>query len=345
LIGTATEASLDNLISGSESKIKALASLLGISFTQAMDKDFLTGFGEDLGSELVDAQEMLRKFREGDLSALSPELLAVYKDLEKRVNSDVARKNVDAILSKGIIGDIQARIDALNDVISTIGDIEDTEAKKALLALNADLKTIQDDVRTGKREELDTLEEQIALIDDMILALEGVAGATELILDLQEQRVNMQKRLNAETGIEAYTTGESGATLSALMAELEQIERDITTGAVRGGTAETVGRQVSILDRIIANLKAQGAGADVIGQFEEQKANLLRGFYGDAGFAARAGTGEAVGLSIPTGGTTNTSNTTNNQLVVNGQTMEADIVGWIMDEISRRYGVNILQGA
>jgi hypothetical protein len=102
---------------------------------------------------------------------------------------------------------------------------------------------------------------------------------------------------------------------------------------------------VSILDRIIANLKAQGAGADVIGQFEEQKANLLRGFYGDAGFAARAGTGEAVGLSIPTGGTTNTNNTTNNQLVVNGQTMEADIVGWIMDEISRRYGVNILQGA
>lgn len=375
-LGSATEAGLTTGIESAKIKAEQLANIIGVALDDLYDPQKLAAFGENLANEMLGIEKYLTtdlqkivestigfsgKYGSQDIFGveslieqmpyMEDQIISIAAEIQKRVRAGMSKSQGEYsfyyLLNKAIEEQnelLAQRKEIYDEILETVSKIQDDTASEKILKMQQELQQIQDDVSTGKRDETESLDDQIALYGDMILALEGVAGANALILSLKKEQYALQQKLNAETDISAYKAGAAGQQLTALVAQLEAIQRQITTGAMRAGTVDTVSQQVGILDAIIANLTAQGAGAEVIGEFEKQRAEILKGLYGETGFAARSGTGTAVGLSIPnvTGGTTNT--TTNNTLSINNQTLQTDLIGWIMDELSKKYGVNIING-
>ena len=203
--------------------------------------------------------------------------------------------------------------------------------------------------------------EQIDNALEYLRTLEPTQEVLDAIDDLLLKQINLQKQLNQESAKGLDIEDEK---LRNLLAQREELERDIAAGYVREGTASTVAQQAAILRQIIARAKELGLSRDDYFQYEEALANLMEGFAGSSytgktGFGYTPGVEDFVG-NMPIGSSafqtsmntaraarSSTSNiTTNTQNVtINGQAMvpNQEFVDGLRVLTRRVYGKDIIK--
>jgi hypothetical protein len=239
--------------------------------------------------------------------------------------------------------------------------LEDLLPIEQVQSFRDEINRIQDAVDTGRMSEEEARDAMIEQYDAAIASLQGVAGAEDLILELEKERYRLQKGITDESEKGLDIEDEK---LRNLLAQREELERNIAAGYVREGTSGTVSQQAAILRQIIARAKELGMSRDDYFQYEEALANLMSGFAGSSytgktGFGYTPGVEDFVG-NMPIGSSafqtsmntaraarSSTSNiTTNTQNVtINGQAMvpNQEFVDGLRVLTRRVYGKDIIK--
>lgn len=258
----------------------------------------------------------------------------------------------------------QALLDIAEQTATWYKQLEDSQIKKGLAKTNDELDRINKKFEIGEitqEEMVKRSSEQIDNALEYLRALEPTQEVLDAIDDLLLQQINLQKQLNDESAKGLDIEDEK---LRNLLAQREELERNIAAGYVREGTSDTVSQQAAILRQIIARAKEIGLSRDDYFQYEEALANLMSGFAGSSytgktGFGYTPGVEDFVG-NMPIGSRefqtsmntarasrSSTSNiTTNTQNVtINGQAMvpNQEFVDGLRVLTKRVYGKDIIK--
>lgn len=329
---------------------------IAVSASSALDKLYgpdsamsLTAGREGLGGEryALDSMLMALGFSSEEAMSVSTEKIAEMivksRDLLARQIRLGGKDSPAALLE-------QERLNALEVAGAAMVSYNEKKMKSVLVENRDKLKKIQHEISTGTLNENDTLAEQVSIYDDMIASLQGVAGAEQMINDLEEERFGIQQRIIANNKAEeerlkglAVADKYKGGGLPDSLSKLAKLRADIESGALRGGTLPVLMAEQTLLQNIIGSLKAQGASAEEIAPFATQLANLAKSGLGDRGFAAASGSGSAVTIpNLPSFGMGSSSitNSTTNQFMVNGQAISLPDNLWqlIGETVTRQTG-------
>lgn len=380
LYGDESELEIGIRIKGYQDEISKATSKY---FFGGKTKEELAALYDDITDKVIDKKSYLFQLSYNDLNHSA----AVQAAVKKRIRewfaetygsaADVMMKNYGVLNEAGEIS-----IKAWTQVRGTIGSLDDTvlEALKSTvtwmrqltddqvkhaLADDADkLERIQNLQKTGVLTAEEAVAQQLAVLDASIAELKllgDVQEAKDAILKLEADKIDLIKQLNQESAKGLDIEDEK---LRNLLAQREELERNIAAGYVRKGTSGTVSQQAAILRQIIARAKELGLSRDDYFQYEEALANLMEGFAGSS-YTGKTGYGYTPGVedfvgNMPIGSRefqtsmntarasrSSTSNiTTNTQNVtINGQAMlpNQEFVDGLRVLTKRVYGKDIIK--
>jgi hypothetical protein len=173
----------------------------------------------------------------------------------------------------------------------------------------------------------------IAQYDEAIDALQGVAGAESLILDLEKERYKLQQGITQE--VEKQSMSEKQR---ATLAKIDALERDAETGRRRKDQGYYTELQ-SLYASLLGGLKSDGMfGTDFYMGIEDRLAAMVTQAVGATGYAAASGTGaNALIPNVPSSQMYQPTikvdgrNTNTQQTVINAPiNLPPDFVNWFM---------------
>lgn len=318
----------------------------------------------------------LRWLTQNDYTALAGQIRELFSDMYGEYADEMMRgfglSGTDTQIWLKWIGGVKNNLSGINDQFVSIAEntatwydkLEESQLKKGLASTKDELDRINKKYEIGQITQEEMVKKSSEQIDnalEYLRALEPTQEVLDAIDDLLLQQINLQKQLNDESEKGLDIEDEK---LRNLLAQREELERNITAGYVREGTSDTVSQQAAILRQIIARAKELGLSRDDYFQYEEALANLMSGFAGSSytgktGFGYTPGVEDFVG-NMPIGSRefqtsmntarasrSSTSNiTTNTQNVtINGQAMvpNQEFVDGLRVLTKRVYGKDIIK--